>query len=104
MEYTKLSALIDSSFTIQDFNGITWKKWDNENRKMLMSKTFEQGYRKLYTFVTDKGTLDLGSGQVGELLIKLFDEKMAGLKNRTFLVESNGKSGMDVRYFFKLKK
>jgi len=104
MEYTKLSDLVNSSFTIEDYNGFSWKKWDNENKKMLISKAFEKDYRKVYTFTTNRGVLDLGKGQVGELLVKLFDQKKSGLKNRTFFVESNGKKGMDIRYFFKLEQ
>lgn len=77
-----------------------YKMWDNEAKRMLTSPSYEQGYRKLYPVVTDKGQLDMGPGQLGNLLEAVFTNGRADLINRTFAVKSNGKSGIDIRYFF----
>lgn len=98
--YTKLSALIDDDFTVTAVDRYTYKKWDNEAKKMIMSHEWQEGYRKLYPVTTDKGKLDLGSGQIGSLLEAVMKDGRSDLINRTFHVKSNGKQGMDIRYFF----
>lgn len=103
-EYTKLSALVDSTFVVEKVGEYVFKKWDDEQRKMLTSLNYEEGYRKLYPVTTDKGQLDLGSGQLGTILEACFIQGKADLIGKTFQVKSNGKSGMDIRYFFNLKK
>jgi hypothetical protein len=100
MDYTKLSNLIGDNFTIEKIWGFRFKKWDNDNKKMLTSEKYEQGYRKLYEVDTDKGKMDLGSGQVGTLLEAVFKDGTADLNGKTFEVKSNGKEGMEIRYFF----
>lgn len=98
--FTKLSELVDSHFTIKKVFPPTWKMWDAAQRKMLMSHSPEKGYRKLYGVDTDKGKMDLGSGQLGNLLEAVFDDGRADINGVTFLVKSNGKTGIDIRYFF----
>lgn len=98
--FTKLSELVNSQFTIKKVFPPTWKMWDKASGKMLVSHSPEKGYRKLYGTDTDKGKLDLGTGQIGSLLEAVFDDGRADLNGVTFLVKSNGKSGIDIRYFF----
>lgn len=99
-KYTKLSELIGSEFTVQGYLGYRWKAWDNNLKKMQVSEEYVQGYKKTHQFETDKGLLDLGPGQVGSLLegILTRDGRAEPLK-RTFSVKSNGKTGMDIRYY-----
>lgn len=99
-KYTKLSNLVGEQFTIERVYGWKYKKWDNNAKRMLVSDTYEQGYRKIYGVVTDKGTMDLGAGQLGNLLEAVLKDGVADLNGRTFAVKSNGKEGMDIRYFF----
>lgn len=99
-KYTKLSELVNSTFTIEKVWGYKYKQWDNVNRKMLVSEKYEQGYRKLYDVDTNKGKMDLGTGQLGSLLEAVFKDGVANLNGKTFEVKSNGKSGMDIRYYF----
>ena len=99
-EYTKLSDLVGKEFTVIKSFGYKWKQWDNTAKRMLVSDTYEQGYRKIYSFETDKGVLDLGSGQVGTLLEAVFKNGESKLINQTFAVKSNGKTGKDIRYYF----
>ena len=100
IEYTKLSKLVDQDFTITKAGGYQFKKWDNENRRMLVEEKWTEGYRKLYTIDTDKGRMDLGAGQLGNLLEAVYKNGVADINGVTFHVKSNGKTGMDIRYFF----
>lgn len=102
--YTKLSALVDDTFKVEKVFGYKFKMWDNNERKMLMSDTWVKGYQKKYTLETDKGVLDLSAGQMGNLLEAITQDGRADINGRTFLVKSNGKSGMDIRYFLNVAK
>jgi hypothetical protein len=103
-QYTKLSALVDDEFTIQEAGGWTFKRWNNEARRMEVSDTYQEGFRKMYTIKTDKGVMDLGAGQLGNLLEIAYYKGTADLNGKTFAVKSNGKTGMDIRYYFNLKR
>jgi hypothetical protein len=102
--FTKLSNLVDKDFTITKAGGYQFKKWDNEARRMLVEEKYTEGYRKLYTIDTDKGRMDLGAGQLGNLLEGVYKNGVADINGVTFHVKSNGKSGMDIRYFFNVVK
>lgn len=99
-KYTKLSDLVGDNFTIEEAYGFTWKKWDKNSNSMLISDKYEEGFTKRYTVKTDKGLLDLGSGQLGSLLEAVYKKGEANLIDRAFSVKSNGKTGMDIRYYF----
>lgn len=98
--YVKLGDLVDSSFTVEKVYGYKWKMWDANAKRMLVSDTYEKDYRKVYGMVTDQGTMDLGSGQIGSLLEVVMKDGVADLNGKSFNVKSNGKSGMDIRYYF----
>lgn len=98
--YTKLSDLVNDEFTIEKAGGYNFKKWDEGTRRMLISESYQEGYRKVYTIDTDKGRLDIGSGQLSALLEAVYTKGTADINGRTFKVKSNGKSGMDIRYYF----
>lgn len=99
-KYTKLSELVDKDFTVEEAYGYTFKKWDADAKRMLTSEKYEQGFRKIYTIKTNEGTLDLGSGQLSSLLEAVYHKGTADINGKTFHVKSNGKSGMDIRYYF----
>lgn len=103
-DYTKLSNLVDDTFTVQKVFGYKFKMWDNEQRKMLISDSYVQGYRKMYTIDTDKGTLDLSASQMGNILESVTSDGRADINGRTFSVKSNGKSGIDIRYYLSATK
>ena len=103
-KFTKLSVLVDDSFTVEKSYGWKFKKWDQESKKMLVSDRYEQGFQKKYTLETDKGILDLGSGQLSSLLEAVYRDGTADIIDRTFSVKSNGKTGMDIRYYFNADK
>jgi hypothetical protein len=98
--YTKLSDLLDQEFTIEKMFPYKFKAWDNESRKMLMSETWKEGYRKIYTCDTDKGRLDLSASQVANILEAVCEDGRSDVNGRRFRVKGNGKTGMEIRYFF----
>lgn len=102
--YTKLGNLVGDSFTILKAGGYTFKKWDEGSKRFITSETYEEGFRKLYTIDTDKGRLDLGSGQLSSLLEATYKNGTADINGKTFTVKSNGKTGMDIRYYFNLDR
>jgi hypothetical protein len=104
VEFNKLSNLVDNDITIESVQGYKFKKWDAQNNKMLISDSYEKDYRKLWQVVTDKGQLDLGSGQMGNLLEGVMHSGKADIIGATFHVKSNGKTGMDIRYFLNAVK
>ena len=99
-DFTKLSSLVNGTFTIQKVNGYKWKMWDNTEKKMLVSDVWQKDYRKVYTVETDKGILDLSASQIGILLEAVIRNGISDINGTTFQVKSNGKTGMDIRYFF----
>lgn len=98
-EYTKLSSLVDSQFRVGKVLGFKWKMWSQEQGRMLISDSYEKGYRKLYQVQTDKGIMDVSAGQLGNMLESVSEYGKADIINRTFSVKSNGKTGMDIRYY-----
>lgn len=98
--YVKLKDLVGSTFEVLEVPSYTYKKWDDSEKKMLVSDLYVEGYRKLYQVKTNKGRLDMGTGQLGNLLEAVFYQGKADLIGKTFEVKSNGKDGMDIRYFF----
>jgi hypothetical protein len=98
-KFIKLSDMVDDTFTVEEAYGYQWKKWDAESRKMLTSERYEQGFSKIYDIVTDKGKLSLRQGQLAQMLEAGYSKGVANIIGVTFHVKSNGKSGMDIRYF-----
>ena len=99
-KYTKLSALVDDMFTVEEAYGYQFKKWDAESKRMLVEDRYAEGFRKVYSLNTNKGKLDVGSGQLSSLLEAVYKSGKADINGRTFKVKSNGKTGMDIRYYF----
>ena len=99
-DYTKLSALVGETFTVERVWGYKFKKWNNEEKKMEVSDHWQEGYRKIYEVDTDKGKLDLSAGQMGQILEAVVQNGLADMNLRTIEVKSNGKTGMDIRYYF----
>lgn len=103
VKYIKLSDLVDSEFTVEKVFFPQYKMWDNDAKKMLVSERWEKGYRKIYGVVSDKGTLDISASQIGNMLEGVSKGGEANIIGRTFAVKSNGKSGMDIRYYINPK-
>lgn len=98
-KFVKLSDLVGDRFTIVKVGKFSYKKWDNENRKMLVSDNWVQGYNKVYQVESDRGYVDMSSAKVGEMLESVSKFGESSIVGRVFNVKSNGKTGMDIRYF-----
>lgn len=98
-KYIKLSELVDKDFTVEKVWGFKWKMWDNVAKTMLTSDTYQPQHRKLYSVVTDKGTLDISANQLGSMFESTSKDGYSNIIDKTFHVKSNGKSGIDIRYF-----
>jgi hypothetical protein len=98
--YTKLSELVGKTFTVEEVEGYKFKMWDAGTKKMVSEDKWFNGARKVYQVETDKGWLDLGSGQLSSLLEAVFKDGVSDINLATFEVKSNGKTGMDIRYYF----
>lgn len=99
-KFTKLTALVDQDFTVEEAKGYHFQFWDNANRTMKKEDKWFEGAQKKYTIVTDKGELTLGPGQLANLLEAVYKNGKADINGVTFHVKSNGKEGLDIRYFF----
>lgn len=104
VNYTKLSALVGESVKIEKVFPFKWKMWDNNEHKMLVSDVWVKDYRKIYTVDTDKGRLDMSQNQIAQMLEAVSDDGRADINGRKFSIKSNGKTGMEIRYFLNVVK
>lgn len=98
-KFVKLSDLVGDRFTVVKVGKFSYKKWDNENRKMLVSDNWVQGYNKVYQVETDRGYVDMSSAKIGEMLESVSKFGESSIVGKVYSVKSNGKTGMDIRYF-----
>lgn len=98
-KYTKLSSLVDDEFTIEQVNGYKFKSWDNENKRMISEDSWFKGSSKKYAVETDKGLLDMSESQLGAVLVGVQHAGKADVIGTTVAVKSNGKTGIDIRYY-----
>ena len=99
-DFIKLSGLVNDTFTVEKVWGYKWKKWDTNENKMLVADRYEQDYQKKWDVDTNKGKLDLSPSQYGAILEAVSKDGIADLNGRTINVKSNGKTGMEIRYYF----
>lgn len=98
-QFVKMSALVNEDITIQSVQGFQFKFWDNTNNKMLVSDSWIKDYQKKWAVITDKGQLDVSQSQMGSMLESASHSGKADINNMTFNIKSNGKQGMEIRYF-----
>lgn len=103
-DYTKLSELVGSEFTIQKVWGYKFKKWNPDTRKMEVADAWERDYQKKWEVDTDKGKLDLSANQMAILLEAVMRGGVADVNDATFAVKSNGKTDKEIRYWFNVVK
>lgn len=104
MEYVKLKDLVGKTFTVESVEGYNWQMWLAGEGRMHISDTYQEGHRKTWKLKTNKGTLSLGAGQMGNVLEAIHNKGVSDLIGKTISVKSNGKTGVDIRYFFNQAK
>lgn len=98
-EYVKLGSLVGQVFKVLSVGKYSYKMWNPQTNKMDVSDTWQQGFQKKYQVETDKGKLELSSSQLSQLLEGVVKDGVADINGRSFSVKSNGKTGMEIRYF-----
>jgi hypothetical protein len=98
-KYTKMSDLVGGQFKVTACGGYKWKKWDTESNRMVVSEKYEKGFQKRYPLETDKGLLDVSASQLGAMYEGASDLGRSNIVGRSFTVKSNGKTGMEIRYY-----
>lgn len=102
--YTKLSALVDSTFKVERVSEYRYKRWNTETNKFEVSDSWQKDFKKTYTLDTDKGLLDVSQGQLANMLEAVSYKGEASLPGKTISVKSNGKTGIDIRYYLNAAK
>ena len=109
-EFKKLVDLVGKNFTFIKNWGYKWERWNeslNDGKggfeKSDTYQKYEDGWQKKYTIETDLGVTKLSNAQMSQLLTMSLKENVADLSNKVFEVNSNGKTGKDIRYWFRLK-
>jgi hypothetical protein len=98
--YLKLKDL--SSFTVKEFVKKYFGRWNEAEKKYERADTWQQGFRPTWTFkVNNDEFLDFSQDQLSQMLVACFDRR-CDIYGSTFTVKTNGKSGMDIRYFINL--
>ena len=95
LSFVKLKDI--SEFQVLDSRGYKWKNWDGE--KYVTSDTYEKGFQKKYSFVTDIGILEISTAQLGQMLEGVFEQGKSNVINKRFYVKTNGQTGKEIRYF-----
>jgi hypothetical protein len=103
-KYVKLSALVDSEFTINKVNGYKYQAWDAQNNRMISEDDWFKDSKKVYAVDTDKGQLNLSESQLGTIFVKIQHAGQSDVNGCTVAVKSNGKSGIDIRYYLNPQK
>ncbi len=98
--FVKLSDLVGDQFVTERVSEYRFKTWDNEQKKYLTSESWQKGYTKSYTLDTDKGLLDVSASQLGSMLETVSYKGESTLIGKPIKVSSNGKTGIDIRYYF----
>lgn len=99
-KYVKLSELVNGTFEVQKVWGYHFEKWDDNEKKMIKQDRYFDGAKKKYNVDTDKGKLTLSDWQHNTLLGVVAYQGKADINGRIFRVKSNGKTGMEIRYYF----
>src|SRR3990167_11274656 len=91
-------------FTVKSYKGKTWVFWNANEKKMLKSDTYQKDYKAQYQFELDNGDiLSLSKDQVGQCLVGCLEAGKA-FAGMTFEAKSNGKTGLDTRWWINVAK
>lgn len=101
-KFIKLSELDGKEFTVDKAYGYQYKFWDEGSRRMLVSDTYEQGYRKVYGIVTDQGGMDLSEAQMKNILVAAYKQGVADIIGKTFAVKKVVGANDIPNYYFKV--
>lgn len=102
VKYVKLKDI--QEFMIEEVKGYEWFAWDATTNTPRKSDEYFEGAQKKYNLVTDKGQLSVSESQFGQMLTGAFEGESSEPVGKTFVVKTNGKEGMEIRYFINIKR
>jgi hypothetical protein len=82
-----------------------YQAWDQVNNKSLKSDVWQDGYKAKFLFEGDDFLIDLSQDNVNQMLgACLKPDGTSSVLEKSFEVKTNGKTGMEIRYYFNLMK
>jgi predicted Zn-dependent protease len=98
-KYIKKQDLVGVAFTIKKVWPAQWTMWDNVARTMSKSDVPKKDHSKTYNVVTSEGTVGISAHMLGNFLEAVQSNGQSSIIGATFRLATNGKTGMEVRYF-----
>jgi hypothetical protein len=102
MSFKKLSDLTDKQFRLNSVIGYHYQCWNEVEKKFVKSDSPQKGFsRKWQIEITDKdgkNTVDVSDDFLSKVLLDAFSKK-CGIENQIIYLKTNGKTGMEIRYF-----
>lgn len=100
VKYAKIGSV--SEFTILKPVKSYWFKWDAANKKALKSEKWEAGYTQKFDIDTDMGIISFSRDQLQQMFFAARKGLTSDINHKRFGVKTNGKQGIEVRYFLNL--
>jgi len=102
MPYLKLMDLVERQFKFKCVKGYHYQCWVESEKKFLKSDTPQKGYTRKWQIevATKEGinTVDVSDDFLSKVLLDAF-AKGCGIENQIIYLKTNGKTGMEIRYF-----
>ena len=102
MKFFKASELVNSQFRLVSVEGATYSKWDEYEKKFIKSDVPHQGYSRKWKLniktVKEDGMLEASDNIMSQILLEAFDKGVEPI-GQIIHLKSNGKEGMEIRYY-----
>lgn len=108
MEFIKLAELDSYRFKVLEVQGYLWKRWNDETKKWETRDKSEPGYQKKYILLIrsdfkgkpDDYKVEVSASNIGTMLEQCLVQEHASIKDTYWNLKTNGKTGIEVRYWF----
>ena len=99
-EFKKLNQI--QRFNVVSVSKPFWKMFDTQTGKFLTLDQPCKGYSKKYRIESDLFQFEVSASNLGDMLEQCFStgKKLLGA---TFNLKNNGKTGIEIRYFFNIQ-
>lgn len=102
MSFLKLKDV--NEFTVANISAPYWVSWDTSNAKYNRYKVPTEGAQQKWDVITpNRDRIPISRDQFGQMLIATANGTEASVKDKAYSVKTNGKEGMEIRYFLNLK-
>ena len=86
-------------FTVVKLVKKQYQRWNNDTKQYERSEEPQKGFSPTYMFEMEEGMMSLSQSQVGQMLVGVMRDGIADINKRTFEVQTNHKTGIEIRYF-----